>query len=214
MIITKIELQKNNKKRASLYIDNKFALGLSVETVYDFGLRKNDIITEEQIEDIKRKENQKNTLSYAINLITKHSYSTFDLKRKMLQKGYENHQIEKTVEYLQTYGYLDDMQYAQNYIKDKTRFNNYGSIRLKNELLNKGIDKKIVEDALEQFFDNDSIKYDEYTAAKELAIKKMNSYEKDDKAAKYRKLSGFLIRKGYSYDIVNQVVSELLSYSE
>ena len=106
------------------------------------------------------------------------------------------------------------MQYAQNYIKDKTRFNNYGSIRLKNELLNKGIDKKIVEDALEQFFDNDSIKYDEYTAAKELAIKKMNSYEKDDKAAKYRKLSGFLIRKGYSYDMVNQVVSELLSYSE
>ena len=42
----------------------------------------------------------------------------------------------------------------------------------------------------------------------------MNSYEKDDKAAKYRKLSGFLIRKGYSYDMVNQVVSELLSYSE
>lgn len=106
------------------------------------------------------------------------------------------------------------MQYAQNYIKDKTRFNNYGSIRLKNELLNKGIDKKIVEDALEQFFDNDSVKYDEYKAAKELAIKKLNLYKKDDKAAKYRKLSGFLIRKGYSYDIVNQVVSELLSYSE
>lgn len=51
---------------------------------------------------------------------------------------------------------------------------------------------------------------DEYARAKELAKRKIKSYQKDRKDAQYRKLSGYLLRKGYSYDIVSKVVKELI----
>jgi len=50
----------------------------------------------------------------------------------------------------------------------------------------------------------------EYKMAKELAESKIKSYQKDKKDAQYRKLSGYLLRKGYSYDVVSRVVREVI----
>ena len=49
---------------------------------------------------------------------------------------------------------------------------------------------------------------------KELAENKIKSYLKDKKDAQYRKLSSYLLRKGYSYDIVSRVVKEIINIQE
>ena len=51
---------------------------------------------------------------------------------------------------------------------------------------------------------------DQYETAMELAQKKLPSYKKDDQNAIYRKLSGFLQRKGYSYDVISKVMRKVL----
>lgn len=63
---------------------------------------------------------------------------------------------------------------------------------------------------LETTFQTDT----EYETAKELAENKIKSYLKDKKDAQYRKLSSYLLRKGYSYDIVSRVVKEIINIQE
>ena len=50
----------------------------------------------------------------------------------------------------------------------------------------------------------------EYTRALELAKKKLSSYKNDNRDAKYRKLGGFLQRRGYSSDCVYKILNELI----
>ncbi|NLW21899.1 MAG: hypothetical protein GXY88_01370 [Tissierellia bacterium] len=50
----------------------------------------------------------------------------------------------------------------------------------------------------------------EYERALELARKKISSYKKDNRDAIYRKLGGFLQRKGYSYDCIMKVLKEIV----
>ena len=68
----------------------------------------------------------------------------------------------------------------------------------------KGIDDDIIETVLVE--DKD----DEYERALEIATKKHSSYKDDDRNKIYRKLGGFLQRKGYSFDIVSKILKELL----
>ena len=48
-VITKIEVQKRNKDRSNVYIDNDYAFSLSNELVYKEGLKLNEKIDIERI---------------------------------------------------------------------------------------------------------------------------------------------------------------------
>ena len=68
----------------------------------------------------------------------------------------------------------------------------------------KGVSRDIADEILEEYCDG------EYEIALELAKKKIHSYKNDDRNSIYRKLGGFLQRKGYSYDVVSKVLKELV----
>lgn len=74
------------------------------------------------------------------------------------------------------------------------------------ELYQKGVDKEIISEIIDEVIDPD----EELQRALELAEKKAVSYKNDDRNAKYRKLSAFLARKGYSFDIISKVLKEVL----
>ncbi|MFP5527340.1 regulatory protein RecX [Peptococcus simiae] len=56
--------------------------------------------------------------------------------------------IEALVAWLYSYGYLDDAEYAAAYIRDKLRFHPCGSLRLRQELRDKGVDEATLQAAL------------------------------------------------------------------
>lgn len=69
------------------------------------------------------------------------------------------------------------------------------------------MDRHIIEKVLEEIVDND----EEYERALELAERKVNgSYKNDESDARYRKLSSFLMRRGYSFDIIKKVMEKAL----
>ena len=50
--ITKIEVQKNNKERANVYIDDEFFAGMNIELIMKYGLKKGIQVNEELINEI------------------------------------------------------------------------------------------------------------------------------------------------------------------
>lgn len=209
MKITKIEPQKRNLKRVSVYIDGDFAFGVGMEVAYTCDLKEGKEIDSKFVESVIKKEEQFRANNYALSLLSFRARSEKEIRDRMLQKGYELSVIENTVQYLKEQRYVNDREFAEAFIKDKAELSHYGRNRIKTELLKKGIPKEMIDELIEATIQTDT----EYETARELAESKMKSYQKDKKDSQYRKLSGYLLRKGYSYDIVSRVVKELINIS-
>lgn len=203
MKITSIEPQKN-KNRVNIYVDNLFSIGIEEELRFKYKLEIGMEVNDEFIKEILKTEEQNKVTNHALNLLSYRQKSEKEIYHALKRKGFEDSYIENAINYCKEYNYLDDRAFAESFIKDKINLNKYGPERIRYELILKGVSKDIIDELL-------VIDYDEqYKAAMTIAEKKLKSYEKDDRNSIYRKLSGFLQRKGYPYDIISKVIKEIL----
>lgn len=203
MKITKITAQRK-KKRYNVYVDDNFSLGIHEDILVKYGLKKGMEISDEFIQDILMAEEKNKTLHYCLNRLSYRARSEKELRQSMERKGYTNDNIEAAIEYCKENGYIDDLAFAKAFVNDKTNLNKYGPERIRYDLMVKGFSRDIIDQAL--VVDRDV----QLDMARELASKKISSYKGDSKRDIYRKLSGFLQRKGFTYDVVSSVVRERL----
>lgn len=204
MKITSIKTQQRKKDRVSIYIDDNFSFGLSQDISYKFGLSVGMEVSNEFINEILLKEEERKVLDSALNFLSYRARSEKELYTRLTQKEYPHNFILNAITYCKEYGYLNDKEFALSFIRDKTNLNKYGPKKLRYELYKKGISQNIIDQVLVP--DKDT----EYDMALELGLKKLDRYKNDNKDAIYRKLGGFLQRKGYSHDIVYRVLREIV----
>ncbi|WP_066892811.1 recombination regulator RecX [Clostridium nigeriense] len=208
-IITKIEVQKRNKDRANIYIDNEYAFSLSNELVYKEGLKTNEKINIEEIQVIAKEDNYLKCKNTALRIVEKTFKSEKELRDKLILKGYENEEIDKTIKFLKKYSFISDDNYTKMYVKDKSRLQ--GKKKIKYDLMKKGISENIIEEEISNI-DRD----DERETAYNLAIKKYNTIAKreDDKFKLSQKLYRYLLTKGYDYDTVSYAVKKVTTIDD
>lgn len=204
MKITKIEAQKNNRDRLNIYIDDVFSFGLSLDVFVKYNLKKNQELDNTFIEEILLAEENNKAIHSALKYLSYRQRSIKEVEDQLARKGYEESIIENTKNHLIDKNYLNDYEFAENFIRDKSHLNNYGIEKIKYELFRKGISKSIIAKTLK--FDED----DEYNNAMKLANKKIRSYANLDEAQATRKLGGYLQRRGYRYETVWKVIRDLL----
>ena len=198
MKITKLEVQKNDKNRVNLYVDDEFYSGIPAELVYLEHLKTGLEIDEKDLKKIIF-ENEK---SKAMSRVTKYIGSSLKTQKQirdyLRKKEYSDDTIEFVMSKLVEYNYIDDKKYAQAYVL--TYGKKYGKLKLKSQLKVKGVSEEIIECVLE---DNkvDSI---ESVASKYLKNKVM-SYEVS------QKLFRFLYSRGYEFDEINSYIDKLKS---
>lgn len=198
MKITKLEVQKNDKNRVNLYVDDEFYSGIPAELVYLEHLKTGLEIDEKDLKKIIF-ENEK---SKAMSRVTKYIGSSLKTQKQirdyLRKKEYSDDTIEFVMSKLAEYNYIDDKKYAQAYVL--TYGKKYGKLKLISQLKVKGVSEEIIECVLE---DNkvDSI---ESVASKYLKNKVM-SYEV------CQKLFRFLYSRGYEFDEINSYINKLKS---
>ncbi|SHK11599.1 regulatory protein [Paramaledivibacter caminithermalis DSM 15212] len=202
--ITKLETQKRNNNRISVYINNKYAFGVHKDIIYKLNLEKGKLVDQNFIEKIIKTEEQKKAKDYAIKILSYRPRSQKEIKDKLEQKGYENQVVNRTLAWLREYKLIDDKEFAKEYIKSKGE--KYGGSRIKIELIRKGVEEEIIDSVLNDKLNDEK----EYEIALEQAKKKMKAYKGDEREAVYRKLGYYLQRRGFSYDIISKILRELL----
>lgn len=203
MKITKIAAQKK-KSRYNVYVDDNFSLGIHEDILVKYNLQKGMEVSDEFIQDILMAEEKNKTLHYCLNRLSYRARSEKELRISMERKGYTEDNIESAIDYCIENGYIDDLAFAKSFVNDKTNLNKYGPERIRYDLMIKGVSRDIIDQVL--IVDRD----DQLDMARELASKKISSYKNDAKRDIYRKLSGFLQRKGFTYDVISSVVRETL----
>lgn len=198
-IITKIEEQKN-KNRVNIFVDDSFFCGLEKETAVIFGLKLNKEVDEKELEQAVIKSEEKRSFEKAISLIEKKMNTKKELKDKLLKRGFSEDCIKSTINRLEEYHYIDDDLYAKLFIEQNP---NLSKKMISNKLIQKGINKEIIEKNL-LCIDNET----EYENCMALA-KKFLKTSKIENFNDKQKFMAKLVRRGFSFDIIKKVMSNL-----
>lgn len=144
--ITDIVRQKGNKKRVSLFLDGAFFCGLDELTAVKNRLETGAEIDEDELARLQRESEYTTALDKALSYLSVRPRSEREIRDYLKGKGYLSSVADKVSQRLEELGYLDDEAYARQYIdENKSR---YGTLRLKNELIKRGVDRNIIGEQL------------------------------------------------------------------
>lgn len=202
-IITKIEAQKNDKNRVSIFINKNFEFGIYLKTLMKFDLVVGMEINSEFEEEIKIADEYNKCFNKALNFISYQERTTGEVRKKMRELEYLNETIDLVIEEIEKLNFLDDDDYAKRYIEFKIE--KMGKFKILMKLKDKGINESIINKYLDSYTSEN-----QYKGAYKLAKKKNDSYGEISREKRYNRLAGLLNRNGYSYDIVRKILEEIL----
>lgn len=138
----------------------------------------------------------------AMNLLQKRSYTTVGLRRKLLEGRYPEVIVEEALDYVTSYGYLDDMRYAEEYIRCYCE--SRSKRRIMQDLFFKGVSAEVAEKAWLNY-EAENVPADENAQIMELLRKKHFDANTADRKETAR-IMNFLYRKGYSMGSINRCI--------
>lgn len=204
-IVTEVKLQNKNKNRVNVYINDEFSFSCSKEIVYSYNICKGKSIDLSYLKSIIEEDNYIKCKSAALRIIERNYKTEKQIKDKLTDKLYDAKTIERTVDFLKEYKFIDDFKFVKLYIEEK--INRCGKKKIKYDLIKKGISEHIIED---QFESIDIINYEEN--ALKLAKKKYDSLVNngDNGNSIYRKLGNYLVRNGYDSSLVKKMLNKTI----
>ena len=197
MKVTGIEPYSKTKYKVSL--DGKFAFVLYKGELSRFHIRKGEELSEETQQKIYSDVLLKRAKLRALHLLSDMDRTENALREK-LRLGLSPQEImDAAVEYVRSFGYLNDARYAENFVRSRQGIKSRREIRA--QLLQKGVPSELIEDAFEACGEEGG----EADAIRRLLEKKRFDPVCADER-EIQRLYGYLARKGFSYETVRQVI--------
>lgn len=203
--LTAIQTQKAHPNRVSLFVNDEFVLGIRRELVFELNLRVGDTVTEEDLLLWKQKEARANAVDMALKYITSRSRTQFQVRRHLNTKGIDEDAAEYAVTYLRSYGYLDDQQYASDFVRSRIQYKPRGKRVIKWELQQRGVEQDFIEEALDEY--KDEVEAASRLVEKKLANKKFQGRE--ELHTFELKIGRLLARKGFSSSTIQSVMKDV-----
>lgn len=87
-------------------------------------------------------------LGIAYRYLSRRERTTDDVRRQLDRKGVESEVVDEAIEVIHAEGYLDDARFARLFVEDKRELEQWGSERIRQGLLARGLDREMIEVAL------------------------------------------------------------------
>lgn len=124
-----------------------------------------------------------------------------EVMEKLISKGYGEDTINAVIELLERYKYIDDEAFAYAYARDSIQLKRRGRHKLIYDLKNKGVSQEIIDKIL-TYTDLNEMENVNILIYKKIGNKKIGDLDYKEK----NKLYQFLIRRGFSYDIIQKAL--------
>lgn len=199
--MTVIEIVEINKNRRKINLDNGESFVLYNAELPKLHIKLNDELNEDDYRIIMSEILPKRAKLRGLNLIKNRPYTEFQIRQKYREGGYPDSIADIAIEYLKGLHCIDDYEYCRIYMTYKSV--NRSRRRIINDLLNKGINKNVIEDAMNELEDNGDMVHEEDLIRK-LLLKK--HYNKDEASYDERqKIMSYLYGKGFSIELIRSL---------
>ena len=197
-----IKYQKSKKNTYLVTIDNQeYSLYDDIIIKYNLLLKKE--ITKNELVLIL-KANQELDCYYEALKYLSHKMRTKKEVIKYLDKKFAKDEINKCINKLVKEKYIDEDVYINAYLSDCLRFSSEGKLKIKQKLINLGLDKELIINKLNEIPD---LTWQE--KCDKLALKKVNANHKDSKQLIINKVKNYLLNNGYELKYIENTLSKI-----
>jgi regulatory protein len=196
--ITNIEAQVKIRGRYSVFVDEKFAFGISELGLIDSKLRIGQEISKDDLENLKSVAATDKIYNQALSLIMRRPRSRWELEDYLNRKKSEPEIAREVLRKLESKGYIDDLDFARRWVENRRLLRSTSKRKLQLELRQKRVSESIVAQILEED------EADEVEILKDEIRKKLKQSRYQDEM----KLMQYLSRQGYSYQDIKTALAE------
>ena len=197
MTITRIK--ELTKSRYLITVDDEFTFVLYKGELRIYKVNMLSEMTDDTFHEIMTVVLPKRAKLRLLNLLQKKSYTEKQLKEKLEEGYYPVDIIKIAIDYVKSYGYINDQQFATDYYEYYKSSKSKSA--MKRELIKRGIPNEYMEhlfELTEETADEEEIQIKRWLEKKHYSLE----ISMKDK----KKLYDFLMRKGYSFDKIKQVM--------
>lgn len=133
--------------------------------------------------------------NYCASYLSNCLVSEYKLRNKLKEKGYDNKAINEAIITCKEYGYINDDEYAKNYVSNSLKFKEWGYYKIRYKLRKKGISENLIKKYLKNI--------DFYPKTLKCAKKKYA--RTTDKA----KIIRYLKQKGFDYNNIYKAIDSI-----
>jgi len=200
MTVTRIE--PVSASRMKIYLDEDIAFVLYKGELRLFGIKEGEELPEHVWKKIREQVLLKRACLRCMNLLKERSYTYRQLYQKLLSGGCSEDIAEAALDYVSSYGYVDDDRYARDYIFDQ--HDKKSRRQIEEVLLRRGISREQIRAAFEQTEQlGDGV--NEEALARQLLAKKHYTAASADYKERQR-AAAYLYRKGICMDVIRGVL--------
>jgi regulatory protein len=199
MKITSIKQQVKAKDRYSIFVEGKYALGLSSSELLSKGIVVGQDLDSGQLATLKKAAVVDGVYGLALRYVTMRPRSSWEMETYLKRKQASPEIVASIMKRLQGLGLIDDLSFGQAWVSNRRLLKSVSKRRLVLELKQKHVSDDIISQVL------DSDEANDLSVLRELVAKKSKLYTDSNK------LIGYLARQGFSYDDIKSVLGEELS---
>jgi regulatory protein len=203
--ITALEQQTNDPSRVSVFLDGEFAFGVHEDLVVKHGLREGRTLTPEEQQEIERDDQYVRAKQRALDYLAHKPRTEEEVRRKLRRQDAPETVIEDVVARLYELSYLDDDAYAEDYVRNRFASKKYGPVRIRRELVERGVDRHTAEAAVDDHFADKNVR----AVARTHAEKRWGRLADEEPRRRRQKLYRYLRRRGFTSGTINPVLDEL-----
>lgn len=195
--ITALTIQKKNPNRVNIFLDDEFSF--SVYVINAGKLRVGQLISEEMITSLKKVDQIEDGFQKALKYISYKPRTRSEVVKKLNEYDFDEDIISDVLKMVVEKGYVNDLQYAKNWVENRSIYKPRSKKLITWELKNKQISEDIISEATGDLVPEDKLA----SLAAEKYARRLSGYEKE---IFIRRLSGYLIRRGFSFSTVKTTV--------
>jgi regulatory protein len=192
--ITSLEIQKNNKERVNVYLDEEYAFPVTVLVAAT--LKKGQFLSDDEIAQLNQQDERDKAYNQALFFLGFRARSRVEVERYLRNKKYSPEAISDTLQRLAEGQFLDDTAFAQAWVEDRERFKPRSRQALQYELRQKGVEAEAIEEALEDINEDE--------LAWRAVEGKVRQWQRLPEPDFKKKAMGFLSRRGFGYEVAQE----------
>ncbi len=197
MIIT--DLKPVKKSLSLVYIDGEYAMKLDTATLAENGIIVGYTLDDDELKELIEKSDYRRAKEKALYLISGRDYSKKQLMDK-IKKDSSEETAEEVCERMEELGLLNDENYARRLAHDLIYLKKLSVKGAKYKLMEKGIDRELCDEILEEF------EVDPVEQLTEI-IERKYADKLDDEKGRRRTIAA-LQRLGYSWSDIKSALAE------
>ncbi|MBQ4630533.1 MAG: regulatory protein RecX [Clostridia bacterium] len=199
MKVTSVEIQKNNKQRVSVFVDNEYAFSLDETDAVLLKIKPGRELSQKDIENCIMECNYTKARDKAFDILSRKPVSKKELENALSQKGFDDAVTVQVIEEMSNLGYIDDYEYATLFL-EHCRQKMWGEKKIRYEMKQKGIDESVISEILSDLDSEDDIE-----EMVKLIISKYGTEDLSDMKTK-AKITRYFASRGFDFSFIDRLI--------